>query len=160
MKYYYGAVKVRALSANDGPICDAIMRTLPDWFAYEPGLEECAEAVRTQQGYVAEEEGEVVGFATWASRTDDAAEITWAAVRRDRRNGGIGTAIIEAVAADLKERGYRLALAMTSARSKEPDPTWDSYAETRAFWRARHFYPLIELDIMETDIALLQVRTL
>jgi GNAT superfamily N-acetyltransferase len=136
------------------------MRTLPDWFAYEPGLQECAEAVRTQEGLVAEDGGQVVGFATWQQRTPDSAEITWAAVRRDRRNAGIGTAIIEALTSDLGGRGFVLALAMTSARSKTPDPTWDSYAETRAFWRARRFYPLIELDILETDIALLQVRAL
>ena len=137
------------------------MRTLPDWFSYEPGLEECAQAVRTQAGLAAEVDEEVVGFATWESRTEDAAEITWAAVRRDLRNGGIGTAIIEALAAELQGRGFSLALAMTSARSKTPDTTWDSYEETRAFWRARTFYPLIELDILQSnDIALLQVRAL
>jgi GNAT superfamily N-acetyltransferase len=153
-------MEVRPLAAGDGPACDAIMRTLPDWFGYEPGLEECAQAVRNQAGLVAVEAGEILGFATWEQRTPDAAEITWAAVRRDRRNGGIGTAIIEALAQELHDRGFALALAMTSARSKTPDPTWDSYHETRAFWRARRFYPLIELDIMVTDIALLQVRAL
>ena len=37
-----------------------------------------------------------------------------------------------------------------------PDP----YDETRAFWFARGFHPLIELDIWETDMALLMVRPL
>lgn len=153
-------LEIRALTPADGPACDAIMRTLPEWFSYEPGLEECAFAVRTQAGTAAVDGDELVGFATWEPRTEDAAEITWAAVRKDRRNGGAGTAIVEALAAHLRARGFKLALAMTSARSKTPDPTWDSYDETRAFWRARRFYPLIELDIWETDVALLQVRAL
>ncbi len=153
-------VEIRHLQPADGPVCDAIMRTLPDWFAYEPGLEECARAVREQDGVVAVDDGEVIGFATWAPRTEVSAEITWAAVRKDRRNGGVGTRIIESLAQELSARGFALALAMTSARSKEPDPTWDSYEETRAFWRARNFYPLIELDIWESDVALLQVRAL
>ena len=153
-------MEIRALTPSDGPACDAIMRTLPEWFSYEPGLEECARAVRTQAGMVAIDLGEVVGFATWEPRTEDAVEITWAAVRKDRRSGGVGSAIIEALAVELRERGFLLVLAMTSAHSKTPDPTRDSYDQTRALWRARRFYPLIELDIWETDIALLQVRAL
>ncbi|HEX5940473.1 MAG TPA: GNAT family N-acetyltransferase [Dehalococcoidia bacterium] len=135
------------------------MRSLPDWFSYEPGLEDCAKAVRTQQGWVATDEGHVIGFATWVERTPATAEITWMAVQRERRNKGIGTAIIEELAKDLAGRGYKLALAMTSAAEKNPRGR-DTYDETRAFWRARGFHPLIELDIWQTNIALLQVRPL
>lgn len=81
------------------------------------------------------------------------------AVERERRNGGIGTAIIEALVDDLRMRGYKLALAMTSARPKD-DAVEDTYGPTRAFWSARGFQPLIELDIWETNGALLQVRAL
>lgn len=135
------------------------MRTLPDWFSYEPGLEDCAKAVRSQSGWVAVENDRVVGFATWAERTTATAEVTWMAVERERRNGGIGTLIVERLAEDLSNRGYKLALAITSAAEKEPSGH-DSYAETRQFWLARGFEPLIELDIWETNIALLQVRPL
>ena len=151
---------LRALQASDGDGCDAVMRSLPEWFSYEPGLAACAEAVRTQAGWVAVEGGEVVGFATWEPRTDVTAEVTWMAVRRDRRNSGVGTAIIERLCEDLAARGYRLALAMTSARHKEPASGPDVYEETRAFWRRRGFMPLIELDIWDTDLALLMVRPL
>ncbi len=134
------------------------MRGLPDYFSYEPGLADCARAVRTQDGWVANDAGRVVGFATWAERTTASAEVTWMAVERERRHAGIGTAIIEALVDDLRPRGYRLVLAMTSARSK--DASVDTYEPTRAFWSARRFLPLIELDIWETNVALLQVRAL
>jgi GNAT superfamily N-acetyltransferase len=135
------------------------MRSLPDFFGYEPGLEDCARAVRTQAGWVAEDQGGVVGFATWEKRTEATAEVTWMAVQRDRRQAGVGTAIIEALLAEVEEKGYGLALAMTSARPKDPSIE-DTYGPTRAFWHARGFLPLIELDIWETDVALLQVRAL
>jgi N-acetylglutamate synthase-like GNAT family acetyltransferase len=135
------------------------MRGLPDFFSYEPGLADCAKAVRTQDGWVAEGSGNVVGFATWERRTAETAEVTWMAVAREQRHNGVGTAIIEALCGDLRSRGYKLALAMTSARPKNKTIE-DTYGPTRTFWSARGFLPLIELDIWETDVALLQVRAL
>jgi hypothetical protein len=88
-------ISIRTLVAGDAPSCDAIMRGLPDWFGYEPGLEDCAKAVRSQSGWVAEEDGRVLGFATWEQRTPATAEVTWMAVERSRHHGGVGTAIIE-----------------------------------------------------------------
>lgn len=154
------SVRVRPLAHHDAETCDAIMRSLPDWFSHEGGLRACAEAVRTQSGWVAEEAGRVVGFATWEERTPATAEVTWMAVERSRRNDGIGTAIIERLAVDLAGRGYKLALAMTSASSRQEPAGPDSYEDTRRFWLARGFQPLIELDIWDTNIALLLVRSL
>lgn len=153
-------VTVRPLAVGDAETCDAIMRGLPDWFSHEGGLADCAKAVRSRSGWVAEEDGRVLGFATWEQRTPATAEVTWMAVEWSRHHGGVGTAIIEAVCADLRERGYSLALAMTSAAAKEPVPGPDSYEATRRFWFARGFRPLIELDIWDTNIALLMVRPL
>jgi GNAT superfamily N-acetyltransferase len=153
-------ITIRPLAPADAGACDAIMRGLPDFFAYEPGLADCARAVRSQDGWVADEDGRVVGFATWETRTLYSAEITWMAVERSRRHGGVGTAILHALTADLRGRGFVLALAMTSAASKQADSGPDTYEATRRFWLARGFLPLIELDIWETDVALLQVRAL
>ena len=108
------SITVRPLALSDADGCDAIMRGLPDYFGHEGGLAAYREAVRSRAGLVAEEAGTVVGFAVWEPRTAATAEITWMAVERDRRHGGIGTAIVEALAADLAGRGFRLALAMTS----------------------------------------------
>lgn len=153
-------ITVRPLTAAHAAACDTIMRTLPDWFSHEGGLASCARAVRSQPGWVAEDGGRVLGFATWEQRTHATAEVTWMAVERSRHHTGIGTAIIETLCADLRERGYRLALAMTSAAARQPQPGPDSYESTRRFWFARGFYPLIELDIWDTDLALLMVRPL
>ena len=154
------SVLVRLLAVADADACDAIVLGHPDFFGHEGGRADCARAVRSQAGWVAEDAGRVVGFATWAERTTATAEITWMAVARDRRHQGIGTAIVEALVADLRERGFALALAMTSAGGKQPHAGPDTYAPTRRFWRARGFLPLIEMDIWDTNVALLQVRPL
>lgn len=152
-------LNTRPLEFEDAPSCDAIVLTHPDFFGHEGGRAECARAVRSQGGWVAEDGGQVVGFATWERRNDFTAEVTWMAVLRERRHTGIGMGIIEALAADLHSRGFRLALALTSAAAKDADVP-DTYAPTRRFWLARGFVPLIELDIWDTNFALLQVRPL
>lgn len=151
---------MRTLLLEDAEACDAIVRGLPEWFGHKGGRAACAEAVRRQRGRVAVEDGSVAGFAIWEERTSASAEITWAAVARERRGQGIGSRIVEAVIDDLLAAGYRLALVMTSAAAKGEAPYPDSYLPTRAFWRARGFLPLLELDIWETDVALLSVRPL
>jgi GNAT superfamily N-acetyltransferase len=151
---------LRPLAPADAPSCDEIILSLPEFFGHEGGRADCARAVRSQPGWVAEDGGRVVGFATWQERTPAAAEVTWMAVHRERRHQRIGTAIVEALIADLTERGYRLAFAMTSAASKMPHAVPDTYEETRRFWMSRGFLPLVELDIWDVDIALIQVRPL
>ena len=159
-----GEINVRALEKSDAETCDAIMRSLPEWFSFEPGLQDCARAVRTNEGWVAELDGQLIGFATWEERTPKTAEITWMATDREHRGNGVGTAIIETAAAGLSQRGYALALAMTSAAHKVtvqyPLEGGDAYDATRAFWMARGFHPLVEFDLWETDLALLLVRPL
>ncbi len=152
-------ITVRPLAPSDADACDAIVLGLPEFFGHEGGRAECARAVRSQSGWAAEEAERVVGFATWAARTPASAEITWMAVERDHRHGGVGTVIVEALVGDLRAQGFDLALAMTSAAStKRAQPGPDVYEATRRFWMARGFLPLIELDIWDTDVALLLVR--
>ncbi|MGD9891027.1 MAG: GNAT family N-acetyltransferase [Dehalococcoidia bacterium] len=154
------ACAVRPLAPPDAPTCDAIIRSLPEFFGHEGGRADCVAAVRSQDGWVAEVDGRVIGFATWQPRTADAAEITWMAVHRDLRHTGAGTAIVERLVTDLAARGFRLAFAMTSAAHKQPVTGPDPYDDTRRFWVRRGFLPLTELDIWDTDIALILVRPL
>jgi ribosomal protein S18 acetylase RimI-like enzyme len=88
-------MSLRPLRPEDADACVAVIRTLPDFFGYEPGVEQAAMDLRKQAGWVAEADGAVVGFATWAPRTEATAEITWMAVEGGRRRQGIGTAVLE-----------------------------------------------------------------
>ena len=135
-------VAVRPLAPGDATACDDIVASLPDWFGVPQGILECAEAVRSQPGFVAEAGGEVAGFVTWTA-SGDTAEITWMAVRADRRRRGLGTALVDALLGALRAEGAR-ELAVKTLSSRHPDP---GYAETRAFYVAMGFTAARELDI-------------
>lgn len=138
------ADRIRPLDPADAPVCDAIIASLPDWFGLQEGIDECAEAVRTQPGLVCERDGRVVGFLTVVHPSAATAEISWLAVHADDRGDGIGTKMVEGLVADLSGTGVRLLLVKTLSDREDPGP---EYAATRAFYLARGFSPAAELDL-------------
>jgi ribosomal protein S18 acetylase RimI-like enzyme len=132
-------VEVRPLAADDAAACDAIVVGLPYHFGQEQGRRDCAVAVRRDPGLVAVEGGEIVGFLTYVPRFDEAAEITWMAVRADRRRRGVGHALIERLTVELHAAGRRILLVLTVSPSDPgPEPD-DGYQSTRAFYRSVGF---------------------
>lgn len=154
---------VRPLAPGDAEACDAIVLGLPYHFGLEEGRTACARAVREQQGLVATEGDEVVGFLTWEPRFEEAAELTWMAIRHDRRRRGVGRALLDRLAEDLARAGRRT-LAVLTVSPNDPDPTpepADGYQSTRAFYRANGFVPVRDLPReWEGNLALLLVRRL
>src|SRR5690242_10259031 len=119
---------IRKLEIRDAPACDAIIASLPEWFGNEAGIDQCAAAVRSQQGLVSEVDGRVVGFVTHVLHAPGAAELTWMAVDADFRRGGHGTALVDALVDGLRRDGVRLLSVKTLSES-----AGDScYAQTRA----------------------------
>jgi ribosomal protein S18 acetylase RimI-like enzyme len=136
-------MEIRPLARGDAEQCDAIVAGLPEWFGNEQGIRDCAEAVRSQGGLGAVDDGELVGFLTWELRDPGVAEITWMAVRADTRRSGIGRALLGALVERLTADGIaRLDVKTLSERDPYPP-----YAETRAFYRANGFADVAELDI-------------
>jgi ribosomal protein S18 acetylase RimI-like enzyme len=154
-------VHVRALGREDANACDGIVAGLPYHFADEQGRRDCAAAVRRDPGLVAVEGGEVVGFLTFVPRFDEAAEITWMAVRADRRRRGIGHALIDRLVEQLASEGRRVLLVLTVSPSDPgPEPD-DGYQSTRAFYRSTGF--VLGRDLRgewDADTAVLMVRAL
>ena len=154
-------VLIRVLGPEDADACDEIVLGLPYHFAIEQGRRDCAAAVRRDPGLVAVEEGEVVGFLTYVERFDEAAEITWMAVRSERRRQGIGHALIDRLVGQLTAEGKRVLLVLTVSPSDpglEPD---DGYGATRAFYRSAGF--VLGRDLRgewDTDTAVVMVRAL
>ena len=152
---------IRPLAPADAEACDAVVLTLPYHFGNEAGRAECARAVRTQDGLVAVEEGEVVGFLTLERHDPRGAEITWMAVHADRRRRGVGRGLIERAVDDLARARVELLSVLTLAESEPEERETDNYAGTRAFYRALGFVPLRELALEEwDDRALILVRRL
>jgi GNAT superfamily N-acetyltransferase len=152
---------IRPLAPADAEACDAVILTLPYHFGNEGGRAECARAVRRQDGLVAVEEGEIVGFLTLERHDPRSAEITWMAVRADRRRHGVGRGLIERAIDDLAADGVELLSVLTMAESEPEERKTDNYADTRAFYRALGFVPLRELALEGwDDRAVILVRPL
>lgn len=154
-------VSVRALGPEDAEVCDGIVGSLPYHFAQEQGRRDCAAAVRRESGLVAIQDDEVVGFLTYVHRFDAAAEITWMAVRADRRRRGIGHALIDRLSERLAEEGRRVLLVLTVSPSDPGAEPEDGYQSTRAFYRSTGF--VLGRDLRgewDTDTAVLMVRPL
>jgi ribosomal protein S18 acetylase RimI-like enzyme len=130
---------IRPLEVSDAEACDAIIASLPYHFGLEEGRRECAKAVRSEAGLVAERGGAVVGFLTFQHRFDAATEVTWMAVHADHRHGGVGRALMDRLAADLEAEGRRLLLVLTVSPNDPPDDIADGYQATRAFYAANGF---------------------
>jgi GNAT superfamily N-acetyltransferase len=148
--------QIRELTPDDAEACDAILLTLPTFFGHEGGRQQCAEAVRTQKGFVAVDGGEVIGFLT-LSPSQDTLEITWMAVRNDRRRSGAGRALVDAAAAFA---GRPLSVFTAGPSSPEPDADPDdNYEGTRDFYRKMGFIAVTELTPQGWDqSALILVR--
>lgn len=132
--------------ARDALACDAIVEGLPDFFGIPEANAECARAVRSQPGAVADLHGEVVGFLTWET-AGTSSEITWMAVRSDERGRGHGRALVAALMDLLRDQGVR-ELVVKTLSDRHPDP---GYAGTRAFYAAMGFTPARELDVWGPD---------
>ena len=149
---------IRPLSHVDVDRCEAIMRGLPEWFGLEEGIAEARGCLETQHGFVAEEDGEVLGFLTCAAELPESAEITWMAVAAGAHRRGLGRALVEALVSKAREEGRELLLVKTLADS-DPSP---EYAATRAFYRSMGFRPLAVLPDLwgPANPCLLMVRPL
>lgn len=151
----------RQLAVSDGEACDAIIATLPYHFGDKEGRRQCAGAVRSQQGLVAEDDGEVVGFVTLEPRFDECVEVTWMAVRADRRRMGVGRAMLDRVAADVRAKGRRFLLVLTVSPSDGADEIPDGYQATRAFYEANGFVLARDFPgYWKSDTPVLMVRPL
>ena len=70
---------------------------------------------------------------------DTSAEITWLAVHADHRGSGLGTRLVDHLAAEMTAEGRRLLVVLTVSASDGPDEVEDGYDATRAFYRSAGF---------------------
>jgi GNAT superfamily N-acetyltransferase len=140
-------VRARGPLPGQGAACEAVLRALPGFFGIEESIEEYVRDTDGLPAFIAEErtaaEGAwaVVGLLAVATHSAEAAEIHVMGVFPDRRRQGIGRAMVAAAEGWLREQGVTY-LTVKTLSSKHPDP---DYAETRAFYAAMGFVPLMEL---------------
>jgi ribosomal protein S18 acetylase RimI-like enzyme len=151
-------VPIRSLRAADAVRCDEIIAALPYFFGIDAGVRACADAVRTQRGWVAEVNGAVVGFLTVEHLINP--EISWLAVHPEHRHHGLGKALISAAVNVLTSEDHSLLTVLTLGPSVVEEAA-DNYAGTRRFYRSAGFQAVRELDLADWEQpALLMSRQL
>lgn len=135
---------VRPLTPADAEACDRIVLGLPYHFGDEGGRRQCAAAVRTGPGLVAEVDGDVAGFLTFRCWYERSAEITWMAVDARRRRSGLGRLLIEELIGRLDPRVRHLVVTTLSEATPDDPGVDDGYAGTRRFYRSCGFEPVWE----------------
>lgn len=150
------SITIRPLKPEDVPHCNAINRSLPDWFGLEEGLAEAGEYLRDHAGLVAEIDGDIAGYLTYAQLFPESAEISWMAVAKLHHRRGVGRALIAHLEQSLPDT--RLLSVKTLADSH---PSRE-YAQTRRFYTSVGFLPqMVFPDLWdESNPCLLMVKAI
>ena len=118
-------------------LCREVLAALPDWFGIQESVDDYVRDVAELPTFGAGRDG----FLSLKLHSDAAAEVYVMGVRPESHHRGIGTALLEAAEAYLRDRGVEYLQAKTLGPSR-PD---EHYARTRRFYEARGFVPLEEL---------------
>ena len=129
-------LSVREISPEDYPGVNSIARSLnPTWFT-ESALEEIANALRHDHGFVAMQNEKQIGFVMYRLNDDnETADLTWMGVRPDFQRKGVGRRLVEAVEQALGKKGIHRIEVFTVAATVDYEP----YALTRRFYHAMGF---------------------
>ena len=125
---------IRPIEEGDQPAIVLLARGLDKWFNQE-GLAQIARDVNRHGGFVAARGDRITGFVTWTPADEDVAVLSWIAVAEFLHRSGIGRALVQALAAELRRAGFRNLEVSTVADSVDYEP----YARTRHFYRAMGF---------------------
>ncbi|WP_220668533.1 MULTISPECIES: GNAT family N-acetyltransferase [Micrococcaceae] len=119
-----------------------ILKALPEWFGDPEAIEQYVVDAGNDDylSIVARQSGTTIGVALIRRHFPESAELHLVALSPEARGKGAGRALIDRVAADLANDGC----ALLSVHTVGPSFDSESYAETRAFYRATDFYPLEE----------------
>jgi GNAT superfamily N-acetyltransferase len=119
-----------------------ILEALPDWFGDAGAIDNYVLAAGENDfvSTVAVDSGQVVGVSLTHRHFRESAELHLIAVDPEARGNGVGRALINHVAGDLRDDGCKLLSVHTVGPSFDNEP----YAHTRAFYQAMGFSPLEE----------------
>jgi GNAT superfamily N-acetyltransferase len=134
---------IRAIKSGDADICEAILRSLPDWFGIEESIVRYRREVEQFETYVAEIGGAIAGFLTVVQHKPHIAEIHVMAVRPQYHRQGIGRLLVSHIEQLLVERGTDY-LEVKTLGPSGPD---EFYRRTREFYLAMGFAPIEETNL-------------
>jgi GNAT superfamily N-acetyltransferase len=118
-------------------LCRAILESLPDWFGLPESVAAYIRDVADLPTFAVGDDG----FLAVTIHNPASAEIHVMGVRPECHRRGIGTALLEAAEAYLRDRGVEY----LQVKTLGPSRPYEHYARTRRFYESRGFVPLEEL---------------
>lgn len=131
-------IAIEALAPGEAGACEAILRSLPEWFGVESAIRQYRREMPDLETFVAREEGEIIGFLSIDRQEPTPATIHVLAVRRDRHRRGVGRALVARAEAACRARGVDL----LEVRTLGPSEPNEGFAGTRAFYATMGFRPV------------------
>ena len=132
---------VRRANTSDEDACVRILAALPDYFTPDTHDDLHVRFVHNL-AWIALDDAGPQGFVLAEQRYPTGAEILYAAVLPERRNTGIGTALVETCLLELRTAGVR----MVEAKTLDASSGYAPYVDTRAFWERRGF---VQIDCID-----------
>jgi GNAT superfamily N-acetyltransferase len=123
---------------NARPACEAILRSLPQWFGIEEALQMYADDTRHLPTFAGIKDDKIVAFLSLTEHFPHAWEIHCMAVHAAHRNAGWGRALVMHVQAWLAAKNVSLLQVKTVAATSQSQ----AYAQTRGFYSHLGFQPL------------------
>lgn len=118
--------------------CEAILRSLPDWFGIEEALQKYALDSASLPTFGVSDADRLHGFVSLRQHFADSWEVHCIAVHSDSRRSGLGRKLLAHSEGWLVAQGARLLQVKTIAES-HPSA---AYAQTRRFYQSQGFFPL------------------
>ena len=115
---------------------ESLTALLPKWFGSAESNRHYASQAELLSGWVAHLDGRERGLLLVKRHGTWSAEIYWMAVDPACHRCGVGTALVDTVAAEMTEERRKLLFAYTLA----PDSRNEHYAQTRKFYESRGFF--------------------
>jgi GNAT superfamily N-acetyltransferase len=148
-------VNIETAGSADLAECEAILRSLPDWFGIEDAIERYTADMRRMTTFVARLDGRVVGFLSLHRHNDVTVEIHVMGVEQEHHRRGVGRALVQATERWARERSHRL-IEVKMLGASHPS---EDYRSTRAFYLAQGFLPLEELSgLWPENLCLIMVK--
>jgi ribosomal protein S18 acetylase RimI-like enzyme len=143
---------------NQSSVCVPILRNLPEWFGIEEAILDYEREIEQLPTFVAQTDGNVVGFLSLKQHNLFSAEILVMAVHPEAQRSGIGRALVAAAENHVRLLGIEYMQVKTLGPSR-PD---EGYARTRAFYEAIGYRPLEELTKIwdEQNPCLIMIKSL
>ncbi len=136
-------VEIRRMADGEHVSCERILRGLPDWFGIEDSIVNYVRDIQEMETWVADADGEVVGFLTLKPHNPQAAEIQVMAVAAPHHGKSCGRRLVESAEEALRSRRVKFLQVKTLA----PSHPNRHYARTRGFYERMGFTPLEENEL-------------